>query len=1152
MYKKTLLSVAIASALSLTGCLDTNNSEKENKNANTGTPSSPVLSDTVTDTRSAVYPMFNPGAGDMPLPNDIIIQQTNADGTYEVPGLAARMAAGDTTITPPEIALENLSGASLVAPIDIEIGAGDGVASIDIDTSTVKAQQYLSDGSQSVYLIELEYASDNPLQGLGNKEAPAPTDLLTAAAMGPTGAIEVATSLSAAPKYDAEVITRTKSDGSTGTYIRIQPLVPLNPNKRYVIALTDDIKTMDGDALVRQPGLAAYDALSDETRGIANNALEPIAELVNGLWEPTALSYIDGITNFRRSEDSKLSNENIIFSLSFTTSNDTKVVDYMVNPAEWATDTVKSLVKTGAAKAAVEAGLTDYASIAAQVKAAYEGWTAASLNPLLAECDEYFPDGGNELFACAGQGLIGAAKERAGLSFPEPTADDSIAFDTPRDLRTVSAAITDAIAPAGAVNISEGSLTIPYFSGVPNTRGESDGSEARLVGEWWKADSDLASGINDFLGLEAMGAALPQATTSNTVNHLFPFPKKNSTEEIPVLAVFPADDANKPAGGYKTVIYQHGITTDRSVALALGSAIVNASGGTVAVLAIDQPLHGIDAISEDGKLYWAETFLGALQGSDQVPEDIKAILAPGEANNLALASGTLARSFVTNSLAQAGAIADPTDLTDTEQGLVDAAFLPAADNTLAQSVVTGTLHSKGVINIADDIDANEAALIASAFDGTLATDIVSVNLQGATLPDMSTFNYTDGLNAIEQAVVDAFVDEEVGNSANSTLEESALGLVALETAATETLPGLKLVAQNLALMQTTIANGASQVPGLGQGSASERHFGFAGVSLQPTPMDFEAGTVGTSTTDRTTNTGSGALTINPLSFLTSRDNFRQGIVDLMGLRLSVPNMDLDSDGQPDLNGNDVHFLAHSLGTFNGIPFVEIANQTARAEDNIVTANFLTPGGNIARVTENSSVFAPGVLLALQDAGIERGDADFELFLNALTATFDSFDPINFVGNLSTTTSTTKALFTEVAGDTFIPNHADPAIDIKSPKYVIEEEVVDGVYSQETKENENENAGMSFGPGTDAPLAGTTPLQTISGAVGINSTTFEAGINFVRFTGDSGVTHTTPAYPSTPGEAAGFGEVVQQAISFITTGGNAIQIGDSSLLEVPNQ
>jgi len=96
---------------------------------------------------------------------------------------------------------------------------------------------------------------------------------------------------------------------------------------------------------------------------------------------------------------------------------------------------------------------------------------------------------------------------------------------------------------------------------------------------------------------------------------------------------------------------------------------------------------------------------------------------------------------------------------------------------------------------------------------------------------------------------------------------------------------------------------------------------------------------------------------------------------------------------------------------------------------------------------------------------------------------------------------------------------------------------------------NPYAGISFGEGTDAPLAGMDPLQTISGATTINATG-ALGINFARFTSDSGMLHTSPVLPVAASEAASFAEIAGQITSIVATDGASVVIGDPDLLEAP--
>ena len=464
---------------------------------------------------------------------------------------------------------------------------------------------------------------------------------------------------------------------------------------------------------------------------------------------------------------------------------------------------------------------------------------------------------------------------------------------------------------------------------------------------------------------------------------------------------------------------------------------------------------------------------------------------------------------------------DPSNLSPTEQGAVTAIIggtnptgNPALDPLAAMMPTLATTSFPLLESLATTLTAiqadngNAQTLVSSAFTSTLAFAM-----------SLDPTNLSEGEDALIDSIIDGTAD-----GAYASLMGAAAGLK-------DGFEGIQSAGQALGLMQNTVANSASTIPGLKRDAANERHFDFAGVNLQPVPIDFTNGTVGTSSNAalEQPNTGSGALSINIGSFLTSRDNFRQQIVDLMTLRLSIPNMDLDGDGNPDLDTDNVHFIGHSLGTLNGIPFVEIANQTATDADNIKTANFLTPGGNIARLAENSEAFAPSILLGLNSAAsLSRGDADLETFLNVFQIAFDSFDPINFAGNLSTTTSTTKALFTEVVGDSTIPNAADPAVDIVQPDRLILLTVNDD-YSISTTKMDNPYAGISFGPGTKAPLAGTSPLETISGATAIDSSS-ALGINFLRFAADSGATHGSPVV----GTPAVFGQIVESALSMVAT------------------
>ena len=96
---------------------------------------------------------------------------------------------------------------------------------------------------------------------------------------------------------------------------------------------------------------------------------------------------------------------------------------------------------------------------------------------------------------------------------------------------------------------------------------------------------------------------------------------------------------------------------------------------------------------------------------------------------------------------------------------------------------------------------------------------------------------------------------------------------------------------------------------------------------------------------------SGAHTINLSSLLTSRDNLRQAIADLFVLTATIPRMDLNNDGSPDLDGSKISFVGQSLGSIVGIPFIAI-------EPNVNVAFTSVPGGGIARLLDGSADLRP--------------------------------------------------------------------------------------------------------------------------------------------------------------------------------------------------
>ena len=568
MLKKTLLSAAIASTFALSGCLDDTPPTGENA----GSVTNP-------DTSTAVYPIFSPVESKLPIPNDLIFDDSG-DGTFEV---------GDTS-PPVTTALNELSGASTVAPIDIAMSG-------NIDPTTLKGPDK---PDQNVWLVELNYASDQPVVGLSLQEPPAVAGLETP----PTGPADfpaaIAATTAAQPKY---VIEHIELDGAST--IRINPTEPLDPLKRYVVAITTDVKDISGDSIIPSPGAAGYNVLTKEDSEAPLKgslaALSPVRSLINKLWEPTSFGYI----NFKRAAASLAPldpNTSAALTFSFTTSGDEKVLGYINDPGKWISDSLLTRIKIGGVQAALQGGATKYGDVKPVVDGAVASWEPSTLNPALGTC-------ATADFDCAGKTLKGALESSAlgfTVDFPDPEASTITMIDATKvDVTSLGLGLGQnetppGPIPVGAVFVQQGIMTIPYYSGLPvgfptppTDATAAAGAGLPLKYTNWVADNEIASALGN------LGIAIPQAdpTKSTAVNYLFPFPKKQGDITIPVLAIYP-NSAATTGNPVKPMIWGHGLTGNRTQALGYGSLLVangliDGAAAYNAVIAIDEPLHGV-------------------------------------------------------------------------------------------------------------------------------------------------------------------------------------------------------------------------------------------------------------------------------------------------------------------------------------------------------------------------------------------------------------------------------------------------------------------------------------------------------------------------------------------------------------------------------
>jgi hypothetical protein len=1015
MFKKTLISLAVASSLGLTGCFSGSNSGGNDN------PKPQYAGDALNTT----YPLFNPAKRQIPTPTDLSFSGS-LDGTFKL----------DLTedSSPVEIALDSLSGASTVDPITIKTSG-------QIDKSSLKP-------NQNIFLIPLKYASGDPIQGLSNQEPPT-----------------VDQAKAAKTKFIVDVINVDDS-----TAIRISPTEPLAPNTRYVVGITKDVKDTSGKPIGQDPvyaNITGEGTDNDPNFGLVNAALAPIRSLVNNLWEPIVTKFVA----FSSNGASTLSADDIAMSYSFTTSNDVMVTRYIAYPENWLRDQLEGFVRVSTAKKVVGAArfasgedleqeepspLTGFQQwdlneddsidakdfdvngdnsvttadflfansdpsdfgfedVNAAVKAAIATFkpSIALKNQLLTPCDQPPVQSGNlfdDQLNCVASALL---TNFLGSPNAEPAARP-IGNTWSSSRADAKSAVLASIEGSSIVDISENTIELPYYLGRPKTPSEQIPeflAGAPIQTSSWVADKTYASTIVNALGLPlAQGKELSQAVTAR-----FPFPQESGETliEVPLLVIHPNSlDLNNASAGAidDVVIFQHGITTDRSAAMAFGTALVASGlqqGRNIAVVAIDQPLHGVAPATREKREDLAETLLTSTV--------LRVIgVAPG---------------------------ATPTQ----EQLLTAEAFATAFAPALATDLITF-----------------EAQLQAVASDNTNDAQPIAAGLLNAQL---------DGTRALLADTV-----QKAGS----------------------TIPGLAP---------------ASKETGVVESGVNERHFGWGSnvdfdrsVDAGPANSPWAAMKFPTNPTDPVADAGeSGDLFINLGNFLNSRDNLRQGVLDLLNLRASLP-VEVGAFADADTK---FHFVGHSLGTINGNAFVVAANSGDRPDLRIENSHLMTPASGVVRMLENSPSFAPTILAGLKqtDSDLTQASNNLQSFFTVFQAAIDTVDPINTVDQLRDS----RTLISQMDGDRTTINAAwntyyDDSISNWKEGY--------NVFSTDAFEA----YGIDIDSQSPAPLAGSEPLAAwlLAGDFGNNElpaiTRYEEG------------THSTPVLPrSEVAEPANFGE-----------------------------
>ncbi|MXV29167.1 lipase [Aeromonas veronii] len=290
-----------------------------------------------------------------------------------------------------------------------------------------------------------------------------------------------------------------------------------------------------------------------------------------------------------------------------------------------------------------------------------------------------------------------------------------------------------------------------------------------------------------------------------------------------------------------------------------------------------------------------------------------------------------------------------------------------------------------------------------------------------------------------------------------------------------------------------------------------------------------------------------------LGYLTvARDNLKQSVADLLGLRLAVGLANAKGlGGQLGGAGLKVHFLGHSLGAITGTNLLAVANQTtgsaqADALFKFDTGGLAMPGGGIAPLLLNSPSFGPTIKMSVLTSGSPALKAGFTAYApNCKTAAatcfvnefLPSLDAATQAGAASTLQSYTFAAQSVL--DSADPINLGSGVAKSFPLFATEI-VGDGALNLPDQVIPNSIAS--------APLGGTEPLFRVLGLQELKgSGVLPAGHHAARFLKGG---HSSLLAPDENFDQVGAvtTEIQTQFASFFMSGGAAVKVTDDTLIK----
>lgn len=547
--KKLLISTSVAATFLLAGCGGDDLIEIQ-ADAEKQRPPSRIV--------------FDPSAGDLPLPTDLLFalaEQTD-DGTLEVPAeIAGQANGGMPDFGDPAVAIGALDGWSTQHPFVVRVNHPDGVT---LDAASVSAP-----GAVRIF----EGAIGGDLNDPDCTTAP------------PLTGCKVGAELT----FGVDFVTQASGDD-----IAIVPLKPFKGSTSYYVVLTNQLKASDGQAI-----------RESTTYGLVRQSISDLP-----LATPSQLA-LQGLINSYETvltTQAGVNADSIIFSYTFTTQSTTGIIATIkqlqigtfagavaqgMDPATAAQFLPVIPVSDGAADTAFDLlapallGADQFAQLTAIGLGSCGGLISAvtdPASPLFATAAAVFPQVGAFCAASMKQGSIDLPYY---LSPTEPLTDRwSAACTNGLALQTIGAEQIGALLAAGTITAGPNNALCQAASG------------GTLL------DLDLTNlGITDlrhitrYSPIPARKGRNPDGTETLAVQVTVPDPAV-----VAVLAAIPdsgVQSISKPEGGWPIVILQHGITSKKEDFLAITGALSVAGYATVA---IDHPLHASRGFVIDGQI----------------------------------------------------------------------------------------------------------------------------------------------------------------------------------------------------------------------------------------------------------------------------------------------------------------------------------------------------------------------------------------------------------------------------------------------------------------------------------------------------------------------------------------------------------------------